>query len=104
MFTKGTSLPFTDGTADIHFSRWFCKRKIRRAETHLGILSEKLLNEMIKCLLEVCKRHPFVHIEPFYLVKKAMGTCRNCFVPIYPTRHNCTERRFPVFHHPNLNR
>src|SRR5262249_17857742 len=73
---------------DIHFSTRFSKRKIRRTETNLYILTKHFLYEKIKCLLQIGEGNIFINIQSFCLMKKAMRPCTDSFIPVNTTGTN----------------
>jgi len=74
IFTNVTSFATTDITGDIHFCRWFGKRKIRWAEPDFGMFTEKLAGKIEKRLFQIGKRHILVHIKTLNLMKYAVST------------------------------
>ena len=88
VFTDFATCAAANHARYVHFGGWFGKREIRRTETDFGVFSEKLLNKIIKRLLEVGKRNIMVNIKTFDLVENTMSTRRDGLIAKHTTRRN----------------
>src|SRR5690606_29651361 len=102
--THGATIAFANRAGDIHFSRRLRKGKIGRAKTNFRVDTIQFLYEIIQRLLQVGEGYIFIHTQPLTRVEEAMCTGRNRLVPVYPSRHNGTEKRIAHVHLPDLYR
>src|SRR6478752_7223715 len=88
-----TSAAFTNQASNIDLSTGFCKRKERRPKTKFNIFSIHLFRKVKQGLFQISEAYISVDIQTFYLMKEAMGTCRDRFISINTSRHDRTKRR-----------
>src|SRR5690348_9556404 len=103
MLANAATFSSANKTTHIHFSTWFRKWKIGGTEANLHIFTEHFLHEKIKCLLQIGKAHVFIYVQSFDLVKEAVRSCADRFIPVHTTRTDNANRQFSFLHLPYLN-
>jgi hypothetical protein len=103
VFANIATFSATNRTTYIHFGAGFGKREIRRAQPDLCSFAKQFFCKLQECLFQVGKRHIFIHIQTFNLMKNAVRTCRNGFIPENTPREKSFEWGLCAFHYPDLN-